>query len=608
MRRSFLSVAAFLALCMGSAAPSWAQAGSTYVPTAAGANAAIKPTTADAIQYVAPGGSDSNDGLSWGTAKQTLAAAIAVFDPPSPTIGGGASANCVPGRIDVAGGELDFSSTIFIPSGPSCSLTISGISQQYGTTLKWTGASGQPMIVAMGANNFHIANVHIVLNGASTGIQFAENTDISGTVTQPITSTGSQTVTVSSVGYMAAGYWLAVGSGASFEIVNVTAVGSGTITANFSKTHATGAAFGGFSSNGLYVDRDEFDLGPNATADGLQLGQDVSNANACGQASYLVVTHSLFNGTVNSAIHALCGANTKDIWVKDSSANGPQYGLELSTNGEVVLDGGNWSTTSAVVADGVGGGPGNLVVENTEDEPTSATSELVDGDTVEAKGTLVVSGNAWEASSAVTSPVIQWYGTVFITGNTFGDQGASVQIWLNGQNTSRGASIGNVYAMASPTYPYAPIYDFNGGVLLTQPGGSQYGKFASLGDEYLDSSGNRLLLQNVQAVYSMDFAGSTSGQTTLQAAAAASGTVTLPALSGTIALSGKNGTSAGTLTLSGGVGSYTFGTAYGATPVCLFFDATTSTNAVSATVTASSISLTGTGTDAIKWTCVPAAN
>lgn len=40
-----------------------------------GVGVAMKPLASDAIQYVSPNGNDSNDGLSWGTAKRTIGAA-----------------------------------------------------------------------------------------------------------------------------------------------------------------------------------------------------------------------------------------------------------------------------------------------------------------------------------------------------------------------------------------------------------------------------------------------------------------------------------------------------------------------------------------------------
>ena len=45
-------------------------------------NAALKQFTADNTIYVSVSGNDSNDGLSWGTAKATLAGALAALPPP----------------------------------------------------------------------------------------------------------------------------------------------------------------------------------------------------------------------------------------------------------------------------------------------------------------------------------------------------------------------------------------------------------------------------------------------------------------------------------------------------------------------------------------------
>ncbi|MGH7984865.1 MAG: hypothetical protein ACREQX_01050, partial [Candidatus Binataceae bacterium] len=44
--------------------------------TAFAQNYAIKPTSLDGIQFVSPNGSNSNDGLSWGSAKLTIAGAV----------------------------------------------------------------------------------------------------------------------------------------------------------------------------------------------------------------------------------------------------------------------------------------------------------------------------------------------------------------------------------------------------------------------------------------------------------------------------------------------------------------------------------------------------
>jgi hypothetical protein len=48
--------------------------------TVNGRSVATEPKAGDAVMYVSPNGSDSNDGLSWGTAKQTLYAAVSALE------------------------------------------------------------------------------------------------------------------------------------------------------------------------------------------------------------------------------------------------------------------------------------------------------------------------------------------------------------------------------------------------------------------------------------------------------------------------------------------------------------------------------------------------
>jgi hypothetical protein len=64
-------------------------AGPTCVPAGA-----AKPQPSDAIQYVSPNGNDSNDGLSWGTAKATLFAAYQALPSTGGVIFVSAGANC----------------------------------------------------------------------------------------------------------------------------------------------------------------------------------------------------------------------------------------------------------------------------------------------------------------------------------------------------------------------------------------------------------------------------------------------------------------------------------------------------------------------------------
>jgi hypothetical protein len=78
--------------------------GSTYVP---GTNLAYKPAGSDAVQFVSNSGSDTNDGLSWGTAKLTESAACASLP------GGNSSCTAGSGTIVFA---PSFSGTVSNPT------------------------------------------------------------------------------------------------------------------------------------------------------------------------------------------------------------------------------------------------------------------------------------------------------------------------------------------------------------------------------------------------------------------------------------------------------------------------------------------------------------
>lgn len=91
-----------------------------------------KPAPSDAIQYVSPNGLDSNDGLSWGTAKKTLAGAVAVTNASR---GGG--------RIYVASGSYSWSSTVTL-SRPVRLECASGKA----THFTYTGTSGAAILIA----------------------------------------------------------------------------------------------------------------------------------------------------------------------------------------------------------------------------------------------------------------------------------------------------------------------------------------------------------------------------------------------------------------------------------------------------------------------------
>ena len=98
-----IAVASGFILCLGvlpavSAAQVTVSGSLTVSGNGSAGNAALKNASADAVQYVSSTGSDSNDGLSPGTARATIGAAVTAI-----TSGG---------RIYVSGGSYTFSATV----------------------------------------------------------------------------------------------------------------------------------------------------------------------------------------------------------------------------------------------------------------------------------------------------------------------------------------------------------------------------------------------------------------------------------------------------------------------------------------------------------------
>lgn len=105
-----------------------------------GGNAALKPVAADGIQYVAPEGSDANDGLSWGSAKLTI---MAGFDA-LPTYGGtvyitsGQSGGNGPAATSIAGQGI----WLMGPNDPNYASPPSGWRKMKAGAVSFVGVSG----------------------------------------------------------------------------------------------------------------------------------------------------------------------------------------------------------------------------------------------------------------------------------------------------------------------------------------------------------------------------------------------------------------------------------------------------------------------------------
>jgi hypothetical protein len=153
------------------------------------ANAAVKPQTSDAVQHVSPNGSDSNDGLSIGTAKLTLLGAYNGLPSTGGTIyvsGSGLQCTSVSGQgLGIAGsGDPNYASmpevlgNVQWVRAKAKSVSIQGLSagtdQGQNATYGWAtnincGNATTPGLWLSGVTAFEVA--HIAIRTASIGVR-----------------------------------------------------------------------------------------------------------------------------------------------------------------------------------------------------------------------------------------------------------------------------------------------------------------------------------------------------------------------------------------------------------------------------------------------------
>jgi hypothetical protein len=394
------------------------------------------------------------------------------------------------------------SSPLVLPGSPGCSIHIMGAAPRpgiiAGSVIKWNGSSGVPMLLTWNLNSYEIDHLTFdTEKTANAGIWLVENSDTNGTLSQNITTTGSQTVTVGSTGNMAAGYWLRVDSGASFEMVLVTAVGSGNITASFSKLHSSGATIGGSSSSGGNIHHISTINLSGSGSDGIKIGNVVSNTWGCGQTSEIYIDHNLFygaDGTAHSGIYGICAGSTKNVWIDYNDFSYLVYGAYLNgTGGGISFKGDDFSQIQK--AD-IWAQQAPVLVENCESESVNTTTHIfvANGGSGSAQGTLTLINNSWQATppSAPTDcgtgpmvgSVICWAGQLVMIGNQFGATGTQQayiqeEYYDSAPATLRIVSLGNQYYKAPAGY--IPVATYNGTALL--PYYLMSFSVTSLGDE-----------------------------------------------------------------------------------------------------------------------------
>jgi hypothetical protein len=296
-------------------------------------NAAIKPAVSNAIEYVTTTGNDANDGLSWGSAKATIQAAVNAL-PLTPD-------GSTSGIVYVAAGTYTFSTGIVLPASHlHDSISIIGVpgygteapseSVQGGTILNYTGSGAAiSQVVASFANEADLAGSirDIVINGANAtgsaiGIKFGGmlNMDIRNVSIANFSGAGQIGIQVDNISTGGAVFT------ERYHFPNVS-FENDNIGLQFKTESGGGASFAHSSGNIIYFDLYNGQTGISVVGGAVVTDGDWSfNGNFTGTSTFMSVDGtSAFKGAMNF----LCEATPGSSVTRFSVASG----------GQVVLDG-----------------------------------------------------------------------------------------------------------------------------------------------------------------------------------------------------------------------------------------------------------------------------
>jgi hypothetical protein len=604
-------------------------------------NAAIKPAVSNAIEYVTTTGNDANDGLSWGSAKATIQAAVNAL-PLTPD---GSTA----GIVYVAAGTYTFSTGIVLPAShkhdaisiigiPGEGTTAPNWSVQGGVILNYTGSGAAiTQLVTQRANVNDTAGAirDLVIDGTGStgsaiGIHFGGmlNMEIRNVGISNFTGAGQAGIVVENVDSSGGQVFTERGhlENVMFENDN--------IGVDFKSSTSAQSSFGHWSDNTIY-----FDLytGQTGIVIGGAGGASVYDGdwtfngnftNLTGPATFLSIDGvSNFLGHVNF----LCesgGTNTRFSIASggvikvfgefaptgvftDSNANPNNGGLVTNgdNNGHYIQFNELSSTAPNVPTccdinlenqapigwrNGANTGDVTLFVN-----PNNAL--FYDGNIIATPSGVPWSSVTLSATNTGTGMVLAPTATGTVPFQINAPSGMTVDAFDVNVGTASPIHVlssGNVNlnnTLFSPTsvnlggnsLTNAAYLASNaaapaaGGVLrLGNAEAISWRNAQNLGDEDLNVGASNNLLYDGNTI------------------ATPSGVAPQPHLLQTAASQW-----AGTLALSSGTATFTFPTAYTSTPVCVATD-TTAVAAVKAAATTTTLTLTGTGTDAVSFICV----
>lgn len=592
--------AAFLLSILLAGTPLWAQQ-STYV----GSGSETKAHASDAIQYVSTSGSDTNDGLSWGTAKATIQAAIDALPA-----GGG--------RVTIGAGTFDIGSTITVPAG---ALKIEGAGPNV-TTLKWTGAANGTVLSLVKFAGSTADGFTIDGNGsAGMGIDFHGVDGQTVNIEDVLENIRIENVTGTP------GYGLHVGDSAGDETSEDTFrkffIGNTTDAVYQEGSQTVNIAYDGFSEDGAGATHTNFfDLrGGSAAISGFQGGTYTTDLRVAPGFDWLYVSNmELETGNpspvlleADSTVGA-CSRGFRDVRIDWSGAAGGRVfddeqacdlslvnfrvdSYSSSNSGVVYLDpatgpsGGRIALTEANVL--LAQSPGAISRSYTDTIVASA------GSTSTTNSTGILSLYAFnpdndylgefDRASGVDSNVL-----LFATGGqpegAIGNPNSNYGLALEAENGSNvlktvatlwggpggGITLGSGFTIASGNTPAT-------------------GGFLKLGSADNITFRNHANTGNINGL-------SKDSSDVVQVGDADGIKTAGPAAVATHLNQTAAGQWAGTVTLASGAGTFAFPTAYSSAPVCTATD-TTAANAVKVSATAAALSISGTGSDTVNFIC-----
>lgn len=360
--------------------------------TKSGVSIAGQPLPGYTTFYVSAYGSDSNDGLSWGTAKATIGAALSALPACSTVDAKGQAVMAQCGKIEVGAGTLNIASAVTI-SSPLVSLLGQGSAS---THLTWTG--GGCAITADGGMGSNILAPGPQIqgfsldgagnsNGGACGVRYTNNAHmvIRDVVISSFTGTGDSCLLGST----------------GFSIIERTI-----IEHVYLGNCTQGWALQNSNVNGTFSTANYGDVDVYINVEAGQIGI-TSQGGGSGQPFF--VSQSVFHILVNLDAPTSSCANLSNFsqWFDntgiircDGSSNAS--GFTLDATSQFIFDGIYSSTGQSSIANG-----GLFIVRDTATQPSSDFPTLMqqyEASTATATGqgfTYYLAGTYWNGSASV---------------------------------------------------------------------------------------------------------------------------------------------------------------------------------------------------------------